>query len=399
MERPAYERDAYLSEFDTEVVEVGRDGERPWAVTADTIFYPEGGGQPADRGRMGGVEVVDVRNVDGAIRHCLSRELAPGPVRQELDWSRRFDHMQQHSGQHLLTVVALQRFGWPTTAFHLGPELSDIELDVPSLGGDDLRRLEDAVNEEIRAAHPIVVRYAAIGEMETLGVRSRMLPEGLTGELRLVGIEGLDLNTCGGTHVRSTAEIGALALVGTEAMRGGTRLHFVAGDRLRRRLAAHEARNVRLRTLLDAADDDLPALVELRIGREKEMARERRRLLAELASAEAERLAVGPEGVLTAHWDDRDLPFLQEVGKALVALAPERVALLSSGCGAGGAFLVVAPEASGLDLASVGPELCALLDGRGGGRAPFFQGKAAAVDRRGDAAALLSRIQPPTPKT
>jgi alanyl-tRNA synthetase len=230
-------------------------------------------------------------------------------------------------------------------------------------------------------------------------VRSRLLPEGLSGEVRLVEIVGLDLNTCGGTHVRSMAEIGALALVGTEAMRGGTRLHFAAGNRLRRRLAAHEARNLRLRTLLDAADDDLPALVEVRIGREKELARDRRRLLSELARAEAERLAAAPEGVLAAHWDDRDLPFLQEVGKALVALSPERVALLTSGCGAEGAFLVVAPEASGLDLAAVGPELCAFLDGRGGGRAPFFQGKAAAVDRRGDAAALLSQCQPSTPKT
>jgi Ser-tRNA(Ala) deacylase AlaX len=116
MGRPAYERDAYLRELDTEVVEVGRDGDRPWAVTADTIFYPEGGGQPADRGRMGGVEVLDVRKVDGAVRHLLTRELAPGPVRQVIDWPRRLDHMQQHSGQHLLTVVALQQFGWSTAA-------------------------------------------------------------------------------------------------------------------------------------------------------------------------------------------------------------------------------------------------------------------------------------------
>jgi len=388
---PAYERDAFLTELETEVTAVGREGSGFFAVTADTVFYPEGGGQPADRGTMGEVEVIDVQKTDGVIRHFLSAELTLGPVHQALDWDRRFDHMQQHTGQHLLTAVALGRFGWPTTAFHLGPVVSDIELDVASLADGDLGRLEDAVAREILSARPVSIRHARVDEMEALGVRSRLLPEGHTGELRLVEIEGLDLNTCGGTHLRSTAEIGALALVGSEPMRGGTRVFFVAGDRVRRRLAEHEARNAKLRLLLGAADDDLPGLVELRLGREKNLARECRQLLAELARSEAERLAATDETLISGHWDARELPFLQEIGKALIELAPERVALLTAGSGREGAFLVVASEASGLDLGSVGPEICAVLDGRGGGRAPFFQGRAAAVGRRSDALAILSR--------
>ena len=389
MKQPVYLRDAYLAEFDTEVTTIGRAGERVFGVTAGTIFYPEGGGQPADHGTMGGVAVVDVQKADGVIRHFLSGELPLGPVHQVLDWRRRFDHMQQHTGQHLLTAVALGRFGWATTAFHLGPTTCDIELDVAALSDGDLLRLEDAVSEAILAAHPVTVRNAKMDEMEALGVRSRALPDGHTGEIRLVEIEGLDLNTCGGTHVRSTAEIGALALVGSEAMRGGTRVFFVAGDRVRRRVAEHEARNLKLRGLLDAADDDLPELVELRLGREKELVRERRRLLAELATAEAERLAAADGAVISGHWNDRDLPFLQEIGKKLIELAPERVALLTVGTGSEGAFLIVASEDSGLDLGVAGPEICDMLDGRGGGRAPFFQGKAAAIGRRGDAVERL----------
>ena len=184
---PTYQRDAYLAELETEVVEIGRDGERFFAVTADTVFYPEGGGQPADRGSLGGIEVIDVQKIDGIIRHFLNDELALGPVHQVLDWRRRLDHMQQHTGQHLLTAVALGRFGWATTAFHMGPIMCDIELDVASLTDDDLRRLEDAVAEEIRAARPVTVRYARMEEMEALGVRSRLLPEGLSGKIRLVG--------------------------------------------------------------------------------------------------------------------------------------------------------------------------------------------------------------------
>jgi len=395
MSRPAYQRHAFLAELETEVIEVGRDNDRFFAITADTVFYPEGGGQPADHGFMGDVGVVDVQKVDGTIRHYLDDELPVGSIHQTLDWRRRFDHMQQHTGQHLLTAVALGRFGWPTTAFHMGPSVCDIELGAVSLEDSDLRRLEDAVAEEILAARPVTARRVQMDEMAALGVRSRLLPEGHRGEIRLVEIDGLDLNTCGGTHMRSTAEIGALALIGTEAMRGGTRLFFVAGDRVRRRLAAHEGRNLKLRTLLDAADDDLPELVELRLDREKQLGRERRRLLAELAQAESVRLAAGDDRVIAGHWDDRELPFLQEIGKALLDRVPGRVALLTAGSGREGAFLLVAGEASGLDLGVVGPETCTILEGRGGGRAPFFQGKATAIDRRSDAVdrlvALISK--------
>jgi Ser-tRNA(Ala) deacylase AlaX len=391
LDGPAYQCDAYLTEIDTEVIEVGRAEERLFAVTADTVFYPEGGGQPADRGSMAGIGVIDVQKSGGIIRHFLSEEIPLGPVHQVLDWTRRFDHMQQHTGQHLLTAVALKRFGWATTAFHMGPSVCDIELDVASPGEADLRRLEGAVAKEILAARPVIVSHATMDEMETLGVRSRLLPDGHTGAIRLVEIAGLDLNTCGGTHLRSTAEIGAMALIGTEPMRGGTRVFFVAGDRVRHRLAEHEARNLKLRALLGAADDDLPELVELRLAREKDLVRERRQLLAALARAEAGRLAATDEAVISGHWNDRDLPFLQEIGKALVELVPDRVALLTSGSGSEGAFVLVASEASGLDLGLAGPGICAVLEGRGGGRAPFFQGKAAAIGRRGDAVDLLIR--------
>jgi alanyl-tRNA synthetase len=392
MNRPSYERDAYLTELDTEIVDSGRDDGRPYAVTSDTILYPEGGGQPADHGTIDGIQVVDVRKVDGVIRHCLAAETEPGPVRMTVDWRRRFDHMQQHTGQHLLTAVALRSFGWPTTAFHLGPIVSDIELDVPSLPDGELRRLEDAVAQEILNARSVTVRYAELDDMETLGVRSRLLPDGLSGEIRLIEIDGLDLNTCGGTHLQSTAEIGSLALLGSETMRGGTRLHWIAGDRVRRRLAEHEARNRRLRNLLDASDDDLPSIIELRLEREKELARDRRRLLSEVAEAAAERLASNEGSVLTVHWNDRELPFLQQVGTSLVELVGDRVALLTAGVGEDGAFLLVVPESTGVDIATAGSTLCEVLDGRGGGRAPFFQGKAARIGSRLDAAAALEKL-------
>ncbi len=390
MNRPAFERDAYLGELETDVIEVGVGDTTPWAVTADTVFYPSGGGQPADRGVMGGVEVVDVRRVGGVVRHDLSEAVALGPVHQVLDWGRRYDHMQQHTAQHMLTAIALGRFGWPTTAFHLGPEVSDVELDVASLARADLDRLEDAVNAEVRSARPVTTRYAGRSQMAELGVRSRILPQDLeAGELRLVEIEGLDLNTCGGTHVASTAEIGALVLLGTEPMRGGIRVFFVAGDRVRRRLAAHEARNARLRELLDSADVDLPAIVRHRIDSEKRLARERRRLLGELVEATVGALAGDPEPVVARHWDEGDMELLQRLGRRLIEVAPAKVALFTSGEGREGFFAVAAGGDAGIDLSEVGPEVATLLGGRGGGAKGVFQGKASNVTARDEALAVL----------
>ena len=393
MTRLSYETDAYLTELDTEIIETGEEAGRPFAVTEDTVFYPEGGGQPADHGTLGGIVVVDVRKVDHHIRHFLPSPVTIGPTHLQIDWARRWDHMQQHTAQHLVTTLAQLRFGWRTMAFHLGTTVSDIEFDAPALTAEQLQSLEDVTVEEIRACRPVSVRWGEQDRMEELGVRSRLLPEGFEGTLRLVEIEGLDLNTCGGTHVRNTSEIGTIAMLGAEPMRGGTRVSWVAGDRVRRRMAEHESRNFRLRTLLGTADEDLPDVVVLRLEREKALAGDRRRLVAELASAIADRLCSDPAPVVSEHWEGHDVAFLQEIGKALLQRAQDKIAALTAGPSGDGFFLIVAAEATGLDLGVVGPEVATILDGRGGGRAPFYQGRAAALDRLGEAVAALERAQ------
>lgn len=390
MSETAYHHDCYLTKLETTVVTIGEEGGSPYAVLSDTLFYPEGGGQPADHGCLGDAEVLDVQRRGEEIRHFLSHPVAEGLVRLELDWPRRWDHMQQHTGQHVLTAVALRDFGWYTTAFHLGAEWSDIELDVPSLDRDDLDRLEEAVTREIKAARKVTYRTAEVSDFEHLGVRSRLLPEGFEGAVRLVDIEGLDLNTCGGTHCRSTSEIGLLCLLGTEPMRGGTRAFFVAGDRVRRRMAAHEDRNLHLRSLLDTGDEKLTEMVSLRLDREKELSRAVRRLSEELADAAAATLCADGSPLLDSHWYDRDMVFLQRVGRSIAEAAPDRRALLTSENKDGGIFLVVAGKSSGLCLEEAGPEIASVLGGRGGGRGTIFQGKAASFANRDQALKILS---------
>jgi Ser-tRNA(Ala) deacylase AlaX len=384
----AFEREPYLRELPVRVVEIGTEEGRPWAVLDDTVLYPEGGGQPADHGLLGDVPVLDVRTWGGAIRHYLAAPVPEGPAVVRVDWARRFDHMQQHTGQHLLTALAADRLGWETTAFHLGPETCDIELAVPSIRPDDAVRLEEEVAARIRAAHPVTPRRVRPEEMASLAVRTRGLPDGHSGDVRLVEIEGVDLNTCGGTHLGSTAEIEALKLLGTERLRGGTRLFFVAGGRVRRRLGAHEDRSGRIRILLGAPDAGLVDAVEAKLGQLADGQKALRAAEEELADAKAEALAAAGTAVAEAHFDGRNMAFLARVGRRFSAIPAPGVVLLTAAKDGVEAFLLAAGGASPADVRALGAAVAEGLGGRGGGSGRIYQGKGS-LARRTEALALL----------
>ncbi len=245
---------------------------------------------------------------------------------------------------------------------------------------------------EIRAARPVTARRVSPEAFAALPVRTRGLPEGFSGDIRLVEIAGIDLNTCGGTHVRSTAEIEALKLLGTEPMRGGTRVFFAAGRRLRQLLAAHHERTARLRQLLGAGDDDLTAALGTKLDQLKEAQRRVRALEEELAAESARVLAAGGDRITAAHWPDRDAAFLQKVAREFVQLAPTRLILLTAGPADQGPFVLAAGEQCPLDPAQLGREVAATLNGRGGGSGRMFQGKAGALTHRDEALQKLRSL-------
>lgn len=370
---PAFLRDPYLTTLETTVVAQGEDPKGNWVLLADTIFYPEGGGQPADRGTIAGVPVVDVQKGEEGIRHYVTTPLAHGSVRLQLDWQRRFDHMQQHTGQHLLSALAEDRFGWRTTAFHLGSERCDVELAVPALSADNLALLEEAVAAEIRAARPVRPHWVAPEGLALLpGLRTRGLPQGHQGPVRLVEIEGVDLNTCGGTHVANTAQVEALVLLGTEPMRGGTRVYFVAGGRVRRRLHQHEARNAALRTLLNASDDELVGVAEAKLGQLAEANRKLRQAREAWGGLLGRELAQRGEALVHWHSDEPDLAFLQVVARAFLGETSAKVLLLTSGGASSQVFLLASHRP---DLQDLGQQLANRLGAKGGGSGPVFQAK------------------------
>jgi alanyl-tRNA synthetase len=297
--------------------------------------------------------------------------------------------MQQHSGQHLLTAVAQERFGWATTAFHLGEEVSDIELDAPGIAPEQLRGLEEAVAAEIRRGRPVTCRRVAPGDLPGLPVRSRGLPEGFHGDVRLVEIQGVDLNTCGGTHVGSTAELECLCLLGTESLRGGTRVFYVAGRRARRRMAAHEARNGALRNLLGAPDAGLADVLAAKLDQQRALDKRIRALEEELSERAAAELAQRPEDLVDQHFDGKDAAFLQRTARLFAARAPGKSALLTATRDDQHAFVLVAGDAASLDVPARGRAVAALLGARGGGSGRLFQGKAGSLAGRAEALASL----------
>ena len=381
---PAYERDPRLRELAVEVLAAGAADGRPWAELSDTVLYPEGGGQPADRGWLGEVAVDDVQQRDGRVLHFLAAPVAPGPALLRLDWGRRFDHMQQHTAQHLLSALALDRYGWRTTSFHLGKQVSDVELATSVLPVARLAELEEAIAEAIRAALPVTTRRVAPEKMAALAVRTRGLPAGHTGDVRLVEIAGIDLNTCGGTHLASTAEIESVKLLGTEAMRGGTRLQWVAGGRVRARLAAHEQRAEALRRTFDTGDDELAATATAKVAQLQESERARRRLAERLADAEAARLlaVARADGFVEAHFDDADGAFLQRLASGFSAAPGAAVALLTAAFAGGALFALAAQPDATVDVRALGGRAAAALGGRGGGSGRVFQGKAGSLAER-----------------
>lgn len=381
----AYERDPYAASLETRVLRMGEEKGRPFAVLEDTVFYPEGGGQPCDFGTVNGAAVVDVQKREGEIRHYLGATLAQGPALLRLDWARRFDHMQQHTGQHLLTALAQDRFQWATTAFHLGASVCDIELSCHSMSLRDMEQLEEAVAAEIRACREVTARWVSAEAYAQEAVRSRGLPEGHTGDIRLVQITGLDLNTCGGTHLQHTGELETLKLLGTESIRGGTRLFYVAGRRARLRLDAHEKRNATLRTLLGAPDDELLPALQIKLDQLLALERRSRKMEEELAEYQAAALAAQPGGLVEAHLEGRDMAYLQKLARGILTAAPAKAVFLTADVGGPGIFLLSAGAASSLDVPTAGKAVATILAAKGGGSGQSFQGKALSLAARAEA--------------
>ena len=258
-----------------------------WAVMLDgTALYPTSGGQPNDLGKLGDANVLDVRDDGEDIVHVVDREVPLGTVHGCVDWGRRFDHMQQHTGQHLLSAMFQERYGRPTVSFHLGTEICTIDLRGPEPTDEILEGAERAANQVIAEDRPITVRYGTAEQFaELAAVLQRQVER--SGILRAIEIEGADLQPCGGTHVKSAAQIGVVLVRRCTKMREDWRVEFVCGRRAAR-VARHDFQLLR-RTAeeLGSAPDDVPASVQRAVTERDVHFKNARVLLERVAEADA----------------------------------------------------------------------------------------------------------------
>ncbi|HET6796587.1 MAG TPA: alanyl-tRNA editing protein, partial [Gemmatimonadales bacterium] len=249
-----YYTDAYLREFEATVVEKAANGSRIYLDR--TAFYPTSGGQPFDTGHLGGVEVVDVIDEGDRIAHVLAQPMTDTHPIGSIDWTRRHDHMQQHTGQHLLSAVMAEQLGCSTTAVHFGRDTSTIDLDIHEITGDQVLQVEERANSIVMENRAVSVSFES-AEQAT-GLRK---PSGRSGELRIITIQDLDRSACGGTHVRTTGEVGAILLRKLERVRKGVRVDFLCGARAVRQARKDFSILSHLASELSASTEEIPQLM------------------------------------------------------------------------------------------------------------------------------------------
>jgi alanyl-tRNA synthetase len=368
-----YYTDSYLQEFRARVTGRAEDGRRIYLDR--TAFYPTSGGQPHDTGAIGGVPVVEVVDEGERIAHVMEATHSPvegAEVGCRIDWDRRFDHMQQHSGQHLLSAVLVAGFGLPTVSFHLGQEISTIDLDATALDAATLLEGERRANQAVFEDRPISVDFEDAAEARGLRKSSER-----TGVLRIVSIEGLDRSACGGTHVRRTGEIGPILIRKLDKVRNTIRVEFLCGGRAVRRARSDFDALARVAQMFSGALEDVPELVHVQLEAARSNDKLRRKLQADLAQYQGRELyaATAPDetGVRRAlqRLPNGNLEDLRALAQSFTA---QSKAVFTAALDEPPAVLLAVSADTGVDAGKLLKAALAQAGGRGGGNPRMAQG-------------------------
>lgn len=373
MTERVYYTDSYATEFDASIVHAEQLDGKPAVILDRTAFYPASGGQPFDTGTLGAARVLDVIDRDDEVVHVLDREVATGPVHGTIDWDRRFEHMQQHTGQHVLSAAFDRLLNARTESFHLGSASAtiDVSREVSAAG---IERAEHEANRIVWEDRPVAIRFADADEAAKLPLRKEPVRGG---RLRLIDVEGFDISACGGTHVARTGAIGIIAVAGWEKFRGGTRVEFVCGGRALRAYRSLRDTVVASVRLISVLPGELPAGIERMQGEAKDAKRRIKDIQSRLAAFEGTALAdsaepIGSHRVVLAGLDGWDPNGLKTIASAIVE-RPGHVAILL-GLPAPCAIVVARATDAGVDCSALLRSLTGRFGGKGGGRPELAQG-------------------------
>jgi alanyl-tRNA synthetase len=390
-----------LLEFDSVVESVtvpenGTDGKSPSIILRESAFYPTSGGQVHDTGwinvgneRLRVAEVVEAE--DGRVVHYLEGPLKPSTAEPQafalagadvhgiIDEDRRRDHMQQHSGQHVLSAAFIALYNLPTVSFHMGEDYCSIDLATESLTDTQVKGAEKRANEIIFENRPVTIRYVRRDEAEKLGLRK--LPPAEREELRLIEVVDFDLSACGGTHVNATGQIGSILLRKTEKTRQGMRVEFVCGLRAVRAARRDYATLSEAASLFSAQLGDVPPMIRKTFEESKNLRKQREDALDELAAAMAEATinapkadsSTGDKRIIMRVFSDRDTSFAKLFAQKLTRSSQHIVALVGSTMSPPGLIFARSPDEAA-DMGALLKETLSSVGGRGGGSKDFAQG-------------------------
>jgi len=363
-----------LREFTAVVENKGTDENgRNYVVLSNTAFYPTGGGQPHDTGTLNDIEVIDVEKINDEIRHYIQVDSLTlvGEVHGQLNWQRRFDHMQQHAGQHILTAAFVELFDAQTVSFHLGSEQVTIDIAVNALTEEQLVAAEARANEIILENRPIETKWITEKELENYRLRKDIA---VTGDIRLVIIPDFDYNGCGGTHPTSTGQVSAIKILGMEKMKGNIRVSFVCGQRVLAELA------MRKKVLADVAKQlsvpeaeaatALAKILTTQRNTEKALAAAKEELL----QFEAKALISSNERIISAAFLHRTMQELQKLARIIVAKQTDTIVLLVSETEDKLQFVAARGAKVERSMKDITAKTLPLINGKGGGSDQMVQG-------------------------
>jgi alanyl-tRNA synthetase len=369
-----YYTDPYLTDFDADVIDVQQADGRTGIVLDRTAFYPTSGGQPFDLGTIANARVVDVVDTDsGTIVHVIDGPAPAGRVSGHVQWDRRFDHMQQHTGQHVLSAAFDRLHDVRTVSFHLGPEVSTIDL-VREVTPQEIEQAEDLANQVVWENRAVAIRFVNADEAAQLPLRKE---SSRAGTLRIIDIDGFDVSACGGTHVARTGALGTIAVTSWERFKGGSRLEFRCGIRAVRALRTSRDTIAGAIRLLSVAPQELPQAIERLQNDNKDLKKRSKDLESRLAVHEAGAVAARAREVngiqtVVESLDGFDMNALKIVAQT-IASRPGHAAVLINTTSPLSIVIARASDVT-LDAAALLKQLTTRFGGKGGGRPALAQG-------------------------
>ncbi|MFC0472769.1 DHHA1 domain-containing protein [Halalkalibacter kiskunsagensis] len=323
METKLFYENAYKREFTAKIVTQQQDEKKRWYVVLDkTAFYPTGGSQPHDIGTLAEVNVVDVENVEGEIRHYLKSPIVDHQevIQGVLDWDRRFDHMQQHAGQHILSAAFAEMFGFETISFHLGKEVLTIDLNTSNISEEELKAAEALANQVILENHKIETLWISKDDLNLYPLRKQ---PSVTENIRLVVIPDFDYNACGGTHPNSSAEVRAVKIINWERHKKKVRIHFICGNRVLTQFNEKTKILFELTDLLNVPEQKMTTAVKRLLQKEKELEQAFEKLKEEQLTSEAKQLLHSNDTIVSRVYYERPIKELQKLAQMITTISEQ----------------------------------------------------------------------------